>query len=450
MHIVPTGEAAAELRTTQAQPAGLIGHSQGVVVHRSLSVQICVALVAAAATASTLAQTAVGPAMRPDGAAGIAVVPEAQQAASRIAGDEFGPRASDTQGGALLHQIEAKWGLAMRELYNWNDQSFVQFYQGYKNYPVSVLQRALAADSYEDMQQSFRDYEAVTSRVALSKAFDLRKTKAEELSPETIQLRKTVLKALGDNDKDLVFIPTAPCGVWDTRFATDPNSAGAISSTPTTSVTRRFYSHLLGAATDFSPQGGNPAGLCTQNNTNFLGIEPFAVAMIVYTSNGTQNGWLTFFRDGDPNPTGATISLYYATGPTRSTLVTAKSSRGYGTGAYDVAVSGRFGTVDATASVVGYFLRPQATALDCVTAYGSNGGQTGQSVLNGLQAFDTATCPAGYAVTGGGVGAATNNSQTMNASFQSGSNAWFSSITNNSGGTRVYVFTATCCRVPGH
>jgi hypothetical protein len=400
-------------------------------------------------TSAALAQTAVGPAQRPDGG-GMSATPVAT---IQMPVDSFGAMASDEQGRALLRQIEAKWGLAMRELYNWNDQSFVQFYEGYKNYPMSVLQRALAADSYEAMQQSFREYEAVTSRAALAKAFDLRKTKTEDLSPEVMQLRKSLMKALGDNDKDLIYIPTSPCGIWDTRGpppapVPPPPYGGPI--TPGSGGTHRFYSHLDGAGDNFTFQGGNPSGICTQNNLNFLGARPYAVAFILYTSNANANGWLTFYRDGDPDPSGATITLYYAPGPTRSTLVTSKSNRGYGSGTYDIAVTGQFGTVDATASVVGYFLRPQATALQCVTAYGSNGGQGGQSVLNGLQAFDTATCPAGYAVTGGGVGAATNNGQTMNASFQSGSNAWFSSITNNSGGTRVYVFTATCCRVPGH
>jgi len=391
---------------------------------------------------AVLAQTAVGPAQRPDGA-GIAATPVES---IRTTMQSVGPMATDAQGRELLKQIEAKWGLAMREIYNWNEQSFVQFYEGYKNYPVSVLEKARAADSYEAMQQAFRDYESTTSRVALSKAFDLRKTKAEDLAPETIQLRKTVLKALGDNDKDLVFIPTAPCGVWDTRFASDPNSAGAIVSTPTSSVTRRFYSHLLGSATDFSPQGGNPAGLCLQNNTNFLGADPFAVAMIVYTSNGTANGWLTFFRDGDTDPTGATISLYYSTGPTRSTLVIAKSSRGYGTGAYDVAVSGRFGTVDGTASVVGYFLKPQATALDCTTKE-----QVSPSIADGVSTFAQVTCDAGYTVTGGGVYSVSSIGQTVNASAQPvGSNSCFASVTNTSGANRVFTFSATCCRIPGH
>jgi hypothetical protein len=63
----------------------------------------------------------------------------------------------------------------------------------------------------------------------------------------------------------------------------------------------------------------------------------------------------------------ATISVYCSAGPTRTQTVIAKSNRGYGVGLYDVAVTGRFASADAAASVVGYFLKPEATELDCVT-----------------------------------------------------------------------------------
>jgi hypothetical protein len=395
---------------------------------------------------AAMAQTAVGPAQMP-GTPVLGVQDAASQTA-QAAVDAFGPLASDAQGTAVLQEIVAKWSVAMRELYSWNDDSIAQFMQAYKNYPVSVLEKARAADTYEDMQKSFTDFETATTRANLAKAINLGKTTVQDLAPEVLQLRKTVLKALGDDGKDLVYIPTAPCGVWDTRFASAPPFSGQI--TPGSGGIHRFYSHLLGNATDFSPYGGSPAGLCNENNVSFLGIEPYAVAMIVYTSNADQNGWLTFFRDGDPDPGGATITVYYSPGPTRSTLVTSKSNRGpvspqtYGTGTYDVAVSSRFGTVDASASVVGYFLKPAATALDCteVTA-------VSPVVHTGQRTFAQPACAAGYSVTGGGVNAATNDGQIIEASRMIG-NGWFSAVLNNSGGDRVYTFSATCCRVPGH
>jgi hypothetical protein len=323
------------------------------------------------AAASGIAQTAVGPGAPSRGAS---TAPSA--AASRFAdsiaaapssiGVAFGPLANDAQGRAVLQQIEGKWGPLMREVFNWNADSFQQFYEGYKNYPLSVLQGALAATSYEAMQAELMRYATTLSQRNAALAFDFRKTRTEDLGPDALQLRQAAVKALGDDARDLVFTPTAPCTVWDTRFASGAPYAGAIGN----GVTRRFYSHLLGGATSFSTYGGNSS--CAENNVNFLGAEPYAVMMIVYVNNATANGWLSFYRDGDPDPSQATISVYYASGPTRTQAVIAKSSRGHGTGTYDVAVTGRFASADAAASVVGYFKRPSNFGNNTVTAANGN------------------------------------------------------------------------------
>jgi len=88
--------------------------------------------------------------------------------------------------------------------------------------------------------------------------------------------------------------------------------------------------------------------------------------MTVYVSDATSNGWLTFYRDGDPDPSAATISVYYSPGPTRTQTVVSKSSRGYGTGTYDVAVTGQYGSANASASVTGYFMKAVLPAVATV------------------------------------------------------------------------------------
>jgi len=180
---------------------------------------------------------------------------------------------------------------------------------------------------------------------------------------QVIAARDLAAKTLGEDTRDLVFVPITPCTVWDTRFATGAPFAGAIGD----GVTRKFYSHLDSTGGDFTVEGGNPS--CTEANQSFLGVRPFAVMMTIYVNNPTGEGWLTFYRDGDPDPSQATISVFYSPGPTRTQTVISKSSRGYGTGTYDIAVTGRFATADASASVVGYFVKttnnitlPQSTA----------------------------------------------------------------------------------------
>jgi hypothetical protein len=355
---------------------------------------------------------------------------------------DFGPLASDQEGRAILRQIEARWGTLMRDAFEWDASSFHQFYEGYKNYPVSVLQRARDARTYEAMEAALATYAAAIAQRNAGLAFDYRKTTPEDLGADAIALRKAAFKALGDNSKDLVFIPTKPCTVWDTRFASGAPFAGIIGD----GVTRRFYTHLAGALGDFSAYGGNPA--CSENNLNFLGAHPYAVMMIVYVSNATGNGWLTFYRDGDPDPSSATISVYYSAGPTRTQSVVAKSNRGYGIATYDVAVTGRFASADASASIIGYFLKPEATELDCVT----NTAALNLPAGVGTSVSATAQCDDGYVVTGVAAQESINvgNTIIINKLDFTVSGGGFCRITNNTGVAQTAVCKARCCRVPGH
>jgi hypothetical protein len=350
---------------------------------------------------------------------------------------DYGPAATNEHGAMLLGQIEAKWGSVMRLMKRWDASSFQQFQAGYRNYPVSILEQALAADTFGGMQSALDSYAPVKAQKNMAKAYPMGKIRPEDASnPLVVEAHQLVGKALGDNANDLVFVPIAPCTVWDTRFATISPMMGAIGN----GVTRQFYSHLDGAGGNFTPYGGNPA--CTEANQTMLnGGRPFAAMMIVYVNNPAGNGWLTFYRDGDPDPSNATISVYYSPGPTRTQTVISKSSRGYGTGTYDIAVTGRFSTADASASVVGYFIKPQATALDCVTT-----AESSVAVLAGADFTLLApACAAGYTIVSAGCRSGVFNA-TNRATVNEGSDC---QGTNISGVTVTEYATARCCRVPG-
>jgi hypothetical protein len=408
---------------------------------RKLAAGSVISTALAIAATAAIAQTAVGP-----GGPFTTSLQSLQFSGSTLAASprasDFGPLAADAEGRAILQKIEGKWGRLMREVMSWDANAFQQFYEGYKNYPLSVLNRALHADTYEAMDRELMAYPAAVAQRNAGLAFNFAKTKAADLTTDALELGKAAVKALGDDARDLIFVPTTPCTVWDTRFAIGAPFAGAIGN----GVTREFYSHYSGGGGDFSPYGGNPS--CTENNVNFLGARPYAVMMTVYVSNGTGNGWLTFYRDGDPDPSPATISVYYSAGPTRTQTVIAKSNRSYGSGTYDIAVTGRFSTADASASVVGYFLKPAATALDC--QYTSSDMT---AVPNNVYTTVLAQCPAGYTVTGGG-----NYTSDGTLGYQSvwvlsvpwAGNAWALVVNNQAGGPRSFQAWAVCCRVPGH
>ena len=309
----------------------------------------------------------------------------AQQAAGKAlapqprAVEDFGSAASNEQGARLVASIQKKWADVMRKIKGWDESALQQFREGYRNYPVWVLGEALAARSFEEMLDALDAHATVLAQGTMAKAFPkgyaMDVTAPEDASNEqVVEAKKLVAKTLGDDARDLVFIPVTPCTVWDTRFATNPASAGIIAN----GQTKEFYSHLDGAGGSYAAYGGNPS--CPETSQNAIGFRPFAVMMTVYISDATAQGWLTLYRDGDPDPSNATISVYYSPGPTRTQTVISKSSRGYGTGAYDIAATSRFGSTNASASVTGYFLK--AVVPGSVTSITAGTGLTGGTITS--------------------------------------------------------------------
>jgi hypothetical protein len=269
--------------------------------------------------------------------------------------------------------------------------------------------------------------------------------------PTIEEARRAATKAFGEDARHLLFLPITPCTIWDTRFATDPVAAGAIGD----NVTRRFYSHgVEGIVGDpsYTTQGGNPScpetsGVSIAGGSKAGGfLSPFAVMMTVYTSDATGNGWLTFYRDGDPDPSTSTISVYYAAGPTKTQTVIAKSGRGFTTSygnpeARDVAVTGRFGSVHAAASVVGYFVKNQNT-MTCLSTVAT------LFLAPGSRGSAEPACVAGYLPVSGGAHS-DDDDQVINVS-RVGSNGWYTAATNTGASGKTFTFFSRCCRVLQH
>jgi hypothetical protein len=275
---------------------------------------------------------------------------------------------------AALARIEAKWGGVMTKIRGWDADALRQFREGYAGYPSSVLENALAARTFERMMGTLDTHAALLSQQAMEKAlgkvYSMGETVPEDAAdPRIAEAKRLAAKSLGDDARDLVFIPITPCTVWDTRFASNPDSAGIINN----ATTKKFYSHLDGAGGSYAAYGGNPG--CPETAQNFIGPRPFAVMMTVYINDATGQGWLTLYRDGDPDPSFATISVYYSPGPTRTQTVISKSSRGYGSGTYDIAATSRFANTHASASITGYFVK--VTDAGTVTSVGTGPGLSG-------------------------------------------------------------------------
>lgn len=219
----------------------------------------------------------------------------------------------------------------------------------------------------------------------------------------------------GDADKDLVFVPVAPCRIIDTRVA-----GGAIAA----NTTRNFD---VTATSTYAGQGG------AANDCGGVGSSgSFAAAAVVFTVvSPASNGYLTAYAFGAAQPAAAT--MVYKKGDVLSNFSIVKLDQG--AAAAEVAVYS-FGQTHLVADVVGYFRASSQPVFECV-----NSGETIDSVSAGATKNTTApACPATYTAT------ATNcESSTWQMPF-----VYFSdgicSAQNNSAGTAQLRASRTCCR----
>lgn len=223
--------------------------------------------------------------------------------------------------------------------------------------------------------------------------------------------------ALGDLASDLVFTPLSPCRVFDTRSV-----GGQIAS----GVTRSFDLYPFGANTNFAYQGGTAAGNC--------GVSPDAAAVVLNIAAplSSVGGFLTVFPYGTTRPFAS--NLDYNAGELKNNEIIATSANS----TFDISIYAH-GQTHVAADVVGYFIRPGATALQCVETANTDltiaAGGTGNAVAP--------ACAAGYTQTS--TNCESSTWQMPFVFFQSGT----CSAQNNSSGNATLRASRTCCRVPG-
>jgi hypothetical protein len=225
-------------------------------------------------------------------------------------------------------------------------------------------------------------------------------------------------RALGDLAADLVFTPLPPCRIFDTRSVGGQIASGS---------TRSFDTYPFSSNTNFVYQGGTAAGNC--------GVSPDAAAVMINIAAPLPSvgGFLTVFPYGTTRPFAS--NLDYVAGELKNNEIIATSANGL----YDISVYAH-GQTHVAADVVGYFIRPGATALQCQ--------DTANTSVTGIVAGGTANavapaCPTGYTQT------ATNcetSSWLMPIVF---SHSGTCSARNNDTTPEDLRASRTCCRVPG-
>ncbi|SFK29480.1 hypothetical protein [Lysobacter sp. cf310] len=301
--------------------------------------------------------------------------------------------------GELVYQVVKKWGPYVQEAYR-EDMSAWAKEMGpiFAKAPMSALQSAADASNFDAMNTALLGPN-VTSKAGAG------------VTPN----------ALGDLATDLVFVPVTPCRLFDTRLA-----GGAI---PANSV-RSFD---VTAVADYSFQGG------AASNCNGAGAAgSFAAAAInltVVTPSGA--GYITAFPFGGTQPVSSNVN--YVAGAVVANLATVALDQG--SSANELSIYS-FAQTHVIGDIVGYFITPQATALDCTRV------QTSHTLAaSGTLNAPSPACPAGYSMTGGDCYSASYSGRVV-SSYPNGA-VHYCSWANESAVAMNVVAFADCCRVPG-
>lgn len=237
--------------------------------------------------------------------------------------------------------------------------------------------------------------------------------------------KRVAPKALGSQTEDVVYTPITPCRYIDTR-----DVGGKINGTRSYDLDLNSYtlSGIKCASSPYTTFGSTLAAL--------------AVNLAIVDPSGAP-GFATIVPNGAA--TNVALMNWYQSGPTVQASNAAIVTIDQTIGPLDEIDIHTSGPVHAIVDVFGAFRASGATALSCVQQ-----SATSSVAGNGGFGLITATCPAGYTVTGGGYNGASlgANSSWSPENMPSG-NGWMVSFYNWSASAFTMEAFAICCRVPG-
>lgn len=323
----------------------------------------------------------------------------------------------------LVLQIVEKWGEHVEGAYSrpaeaWGKDMVPLLMKT----PLESLQRAANARTFEDMNDAL-----------LAKAAPLPEMPRAGLARPLVSggggvqpaKREDSTDAIGDADRDLVYVPVTPCRVLDTRLAGGRIPAGG---------TRGFD---IAAATDYTAQGG-AATDCNVGNVGTIGS-----AVINFTVvTPSIAGYITAFEFGGTQPLAATVN--YVAGDIRGNLAIVPLDGNSADN--DISVF-TFAETHVVGDIVGYFIAPQATGLECTPTFA-----TGSVAANATFDIQIPSCPVSYTITGAGCRTPGFNDAnwSINGLYSiNGVIGAFCSGLNTTAGVITVEGSAQCCRVPG-
>ena len=287
---------------------------------------------------------------------------------------------------------------------------------------AAAMWPSLASADLDNLQKALRavTYEGMRNALLGQRPYD------EEVIDRMARTKGMAIKTLGQAAADLVFTPITPCRIVDTRVTNDRLGVGA---------TRNLDASNVGG--NFTAQGGSDTNCGIPAN-------PAALALSVTGLGNTTTGYLRVFPYNGTNAQGSPVPLN-AVNTTVTNDIIVPASQG---ATQELKIFSTANTHYA-AFVTGYFMAPQATALDCTVIRGAS-----DSLVAGFEGdVQTPTCAAGYRATGGDcawAGAIVNKGGAPYP-FTSGSapTAWICHLSNPTAGSLSYIPYTSCCRIPG-
>lgn len=311
-----------------------------------------------------------------------------------------------TERGELVRRIVLKWGGHVQEAYKadvgrWAGNMGPVFAKS----SIEALRRAADARTFDQMNNEL-----------LVSGGKPGGSPSQLAAPAANGTR--IAKALGDAATDLVYVPVTPCRILDTRVSGTPIAANGTLNVDVTAVSS--YSFQGGDASNCGGVGA--AGSFAAAAINFTVVTPSAA------------GYITAYPYLVTRPLAATVN--YTAGDIRGNFAVVQLDQG--ASASELTIYS-FAQTHVVADIVGYYINPAATALQC-----QDTGNTVSNVAAGSTANVTApACPTGYTQT------ATNcetGSWQMPIVFSHGGTC---SAQNNSAVAAELRASRTCCRVPG-
>ena len=305
---------------------------------------------------------------------------------------------------ALITTVVHKWSAYVQKVHGIKPQVWARSMGGtFASADPANFRRAAKMTTYEGMIATLLGQKTTDAKII--------DTLAKSSSAAT-------LASLASPASELVYTMIQPCRIIDTRVIDtkmDPNE--------------EYDYEASRPGGNFTDQGGSDTD-CG------MPADPAAVVMNVTVVAAEGSGFLTVWPYGTAMP--LTSSNNYSIGRNTGNEIIVRQTIG------DLKDFGMYANrkVHVVADVVGYFAAPTATALDSSVANGVD-----NQVATGTAYSATATCPAGYSVTGGGTMASPNTALlTQSESYPSAGDTWTVSGMNLSGSDVVVHARAVCAR----